>query len=1039
MRILSKLGPCPWLLRPWMPCPWMLYAWLLTAAVSQAAETDTPSAAQALGRSRAAVSIQPDGLYICEAEEFQASPSSATGWQAKRFGENYYAATFANSFLSRQAFLGAPEQCDQTIATINVDIRESGRYLVLVRYEAAYRFETQFRVQVEQAGKTVLDRPYGSRDQLKIWAFSQKLKKEVGWSWGAVENTVWEGHDAFANLKPGRAQIRLIAGKQPEPAARRNIDLVMLTTDTEQIQMRIEKENYLPLDGMLTQSGDVYLRVTNRGSKPLTFSGKKAIGGGNWQQHSPYWVHLRTWKTPSIVDLLPGKTSDWVEVGGTMDALADGQWFWTGNGDYEAEFGLKNAAGKIDSLGKFAGNGDLALAADGDTRYSRRLRKQDQVLYDLLDYLKMENPARHGRTPEKTIIYASTFKPLDQSKHATAVGQFKQMFALSDTNSDSARGRGYVDVRGVATPKLAEYCEKLGDNAKNIAVVSLGDEIGLPSPRGTEANDGFRAWLQARGMKPADVRPNAGNDWTKVVFDIDPMSRETQPGVFYWSKRFQYHFGIQTIKQRTDILRNHLPNAGIGANFSPHNPQEHMFLGEVFKWISVFRDSGMTLPWSEDYIWQVPVATPQLNNINLDLFRAANRHHPDRKIIYYVMPHMPNNTPNQWRRLFFGALGHGMKIVDLFEFRPVHVAYTENHVDDPAMYKMVLGSFRELGLFEDIVQDGQVRAGQTALWFSETGDIWGDSHDSFAPAKRTLYAAIRHQQIPLDIVIEQDALDGTLAQYKTLYLTDAHVSRAASAKIASWVKAGGNLFATAGAGMFDELSGPNESLRKVLGVVPKSMDAPPESRVVFTKQDLPFARVFDRATLQASPTVSTSPEPSETVAIPVVGARSRFQTDDAEVRYTFSDGSPAVARNKVGRGVTTYCGFLPGLSYYHPAVPKRPVDRGATDDAMIHFLPTEFNTHAAELIASAATNVARPVVCSNPLVETTVIESTHGAVIPLVNWTQQPIKALQVTISIRTPTAKVSLASGRSVGVQQTDSGRVLTFDLDVADVLILR
>ena len=61
------------------------------------------------------VTVQPDGLYICEAEEFQPAGKNDPGWQAKRWGENYYAATFANSFLSRKAFLGAPEQCDATI------------------------------------------------------------------------------------------------------------------------------------------------------------------------------------------------------------------------------------------------------------------------------------------------------------------------------------------------------------------------------------------------------------------------------------------------------------------------------------------------------------------------------------------------------------------------------------------------------------------------------------------------------------------------------------------------------------------------------------------------------------------------------------------------------------------------------------------------------------------------------------------------------------------------------------------------------------
>lgn len=1003
-------------------------------------EGNTPAAAQAFGKARAAVTQQPDGLYIAEAEEFQVQGKNKDGWEAKRFGENYYAATFANSFLSRQAFLGAPADCEETVAELSVDIKQAGRYLVLVRYEAAYRFETQFRVQVEQAGKTVLNRQYGARKNLKIWAFRQKLKTEIGWSWGAVENVVWEGHDAFAALKPGRAKIRLIATKQPEPAAKRNIDLVMLTTDVEQVKMRIEKENYLPLDGMLTQSGDVFLRVKNMGGKALTFTGGKAQTGGNWQQHSPYWVHIRNWKAPTI-EVAAGKTSDWVEVGSTMDSLAGGQWFWTGNGSYQAEFGVKNAVGKIESLATFRGTGNLTLAGDADTRYSRRLRKQDDVLYDLLAYLKKEKPAPHGKAPQRTIIYGSTFTAVDSGKHAAAVAEFKKLFSLADTKADTSGGRGYIDIRSVPTAKLAEYCQKLGANAKNIAVVSLGDEIALPAPRGAAASDGFRAWLKSQGVTAKSIFPNGEGQATDIAYNISDATKQAKPGLYYWSKRYQYHFGIQAIKERTDILRKHLPNAGIGANYSPHYPQEHMFLGEVFKWVSVFRESGMTLPWSEDYIWQVAVGTPQMNNINLDLFRAANRHHPDRKIMYYVMPHMPNNTPNQWRRLFYGAIGHGMQIVDLFEFRPVHVAYTENHVDDPRMYRMILGSFRELGLFEDIVQDGQVRGAETALWFSETGDIWGDSHGSLAAGKRALYTAIRQQQIPLDFLVEADALDGTLSKYKSLYLTDAHVSAAASNKIASWVKAGGRLFATAGAGMFDELNRPNKVLRDVLGVDPATMEAPESSKITWIKQDLPFAKLIDTAKMSDERVKLISPRsPDQKYSIPVIGVRGKFKSRaGGEVHYHFGDGSPAVVNRKVGKGSATYCGLLPGLSYYHPAIPRRPVDRGATDDAMVHFLPTAFDHEAAGLIASAAASVTRRVQCSEPLVETTVIESKQGVAIPLVNWTSQPVKALEVTVSIKTPRAKVSLASGRAVTVKDEGASRVYTFDLDVADTLILR
>jgi hypothetical protein len=1004
---------------------------LSSACASTLAQGDRAAAAQALGKARAAVEAQPSGLIVCEAEEFQvASP----GWKARNFGENYYAATFANCFLSRKAFLGAPEQCEQSEASIRVKVPAAGKYLALVRYEAAYRFETQFRVVIEQGGRKVLDRLYGARDNLKIWAFREKLKKEVGWSWGAVENIVWEGHDAFAELQPGLATITLIAAKQPSPAARRNVDLVMLTTDVKQVQDRIDKENYLPLDGMLTQSGDVWLRVKNTGAKPLVFGGRDATGGGNWQEHSPYWVHIRNWPKVEI-KVEPGKTSAWTEVGSTMDSLADGQWFWTGDGSYQAEFGVKDAAGQIAPLATFTGQGDLSLAADADTRYTRRLRTQDRVLYDLLDHLKKANPAPHGKTPSKTTIYAYTFSPLDKGKHASAVAEFKNMYGLSDATADAPGGRGMVDVRDMPTNKLEEYCRKLGAKAKDIAVVSLGDEIGLPTPVG-DVNAAFRTWLQTRGVPPANVLEGAADRSKGVVYNPDPKLKDKQPGLYYWSQRYLYDYGIRAIKERTDILRRHLPNAQIGANYSPHYPQEHMFLGEVFKWVTVFREDGMTLPWSEDYIWQVPVGTAQMNHINLDLFRAGLRGKPDRKILYYVMPHAPNNTPRMWRRLFYGAIGHGMKIVNLFEFQPVHVAYTENHVDDPAMYVMVLRSFREMGLFEDIVQGGQVRAAEAALWFSETGDIWGDSQGSFAAAKRGLYTAIRHQQVPLDIVVEHDALDGTLSKYKVLYLTDAHVSQAASAKIAAWVNAGGRLFATAGAGMFDELNRPNKTLRELLGVEQTALDAPADAQITFIKQDLPFAKAIDtvRFTREIEVGDRTLRE------MPAYCVRSRIRVTGKSAIASFNDGSPAITTKSAGTGQASYCAFLPSLSYYKPAIPLRPVDRGATEDAMIHFLPTKFDLLAAVLIdMSAPSTVNRPVQCSEWLVESTVIESKHGTAIPLVNWTRDPIKGLRVTLSIPLPGKNITLASGGKVQVASENGKTVLTLDLDAADAVIVR
>lgn len=91
----------------------------------------------------------------------------------------------------------------------------------------------------------------------------------------------------------------------------------------------------------------------------------------------------------------------------------------------------------------------------------------------------------------------------------------------------------------------------------------------------------------------------------------------------------------------------------------------------------------------------------------LDMFRAGICNKPSAKIHYYVMPHTPGNTPASWRRQFYGDLAHRAKVLNLFEYRPVQAAYTENHCSDPAMFQEVRRSLHELGLFEDVVQDGR--------------------------------------------------------------------------------------------------------------------------------------------------------------------------------------------------------------------------------------------------------------------------------------------------------------------------------------------
>ncbi len=560
-------------------------------------------------------------------------------------------------------------------------------------------------------------------------------------------------------------------------------------------------------------------------------------------------------------------------------------------------------------------------------------------------------------------------------------------------------------------------------------MVSLGDEISLVEPP-EDDHQGFQAWLQTQGSGFAQVLRTVDGNWGQIRYAPDRQTARTNPSLYYYSQRYRRHYGIGALKAHTDLIRQYLPNAGIGANYSPHHG--HFYLGEAHKWVSVFRQNAMTMPWSEDYAWLVPLGTQQMSLINLDLFRAGLRHQPDAKIHYYVMPHWPGNTPRMWRRLFYGALAHGMKVANLFIAAPVQVAPTENYVNLPETYVEIRRALYELGTFEDLVQDGRVRPGEAALWFGETGDIWVDQHAPFAAAKRALYIAVRHQQLPLDIVVEADALAGDLSSYRILYLTDLHVSRAASQAIADWVEQGGRVFATAGAGMWDEYNRPNPIMRRLFGIEAYKVHAKDKARqnITFVKQGLPFLEPLDRVVWREDGTPRS---------LPVFGVRSRLRVSTAEVVGQFEDGSPAITLHRVGKGRAMSCGFLPGLSYFKPAIPLRPQDRVARDEAMAHWLPTTFDLNARRLVGWLAADMARPVASHTPLVETTVIEADQGMVIPVVNWHSGPLEALAVTVAGDTSAREVSLASGQPVEVTQQEGKTTYHFDLDVADALILR
>ena len=132
---------------------------------------------------------------------------------------------------------------------------------------------------------------------------------------------------------------------------------------------------------------------------------------------------------------------------------------------------------------------------------------------------------------------------------------------------------------------------------------------------------------------------------SSIAFAVDaPHSKR-----FYYSKRYTTVVGLQFFQKLTRVITAALPNARVGANFSPYefftDPRDgigyaQLYVPDPFQWIRLFRGDaaavgplcaqneafcgpGLTLPWSEDWAWANPIGSQQMVTMLVDMMRSA--------------------------------------------------------------------------------------------------------------------------------------------------------------------------------------------------------------------------------------------------------------------------------------------------------------------------------------------------------------------------------------------------------------------------------
>src|ERR1022692_2163157 len=81
-----------------------------------------------------------------------------------------------------------------------------------------------------------------------------------------------------------------------------------------------------------------------------------------------------------------------------------------------------------------------------------------------------------------------------------------------------------------------------------------------------------------------------------------------------------------------------------------------------------------------------------------------------------------------------------------------------------------------------------------------------------------LYLALRQAQHAVDLVTEDDIVDGVLKNYDVAYFAGEWIDDRAARALDDWVRAGGVLYASAGCGRMNQYGEPEPAMRKLLGI-----------------------------------------------------------------------------------------------------------------------------------------------------------------------------------------------------------------------------
>jgi len=934
-----------------------------------------------------------------EAEDF----TLQQGWKVSDGG--YFPAQ--PNLWSRTKII-ADESDRPASAVKTVEIPATKTYNLWVRFESSYGFGARFKVKIVQDGKVMLDAAFGGKDEKKYFPFGRGYRVQGPWDW---HNTDYVYQGATVTLEQGSAKITIYKDKNEQPPARRVVDLLYLTDDLQLIpgnDWNWTGDNP-PILSRFTVP--VYVRCTAaEGEGALKVDASFFLIGYYQGPHKTYYLS-KAGVAPAAPAregwLKAGETTGWQRIDVSAGMTPELALTPVGDGKLTVEVASFKPANLVKTLTLQGKSPTSLFVGIGKAKYEQGLLGSAKALTLEEVYEKqtaLVNAVKAPGTPAKKIRLATAFsQPLEPAFNlvkafginAQFYGVDPAIYGANPTLKGFNTSSGFISLQnsfmsqacyeGDFTALDAMY-KKAAADQKAALGRDLPLNIKLIEEAGPPAIDTL---LTYPGVKAQFEKFLAGQGLTLETAKADKAKWH------YLTNDFRCLLFARTSAEATKLIEKYYP-AGTHTNSGSFYPTTGLYpaLARGDDAFTLFKERGVT-GFSSEMSWGLGSSPdfigPQTESYEGTLARALAKYNDVPLGTYIISDGNRGYTGDFVETASYALLSHGFTWLSYYIFGyPNECSFLAN----PDIHAAIKRVSYAVGSVEDDLLSAKMQPARVALGYSLTTDIWdladpgkielGPGNTVYPQERHELYLLLRHLQYPVDILSEDDVATGGLNQYQAYILVGDHLRPEAAAALKAWVANGGTLISVAGGGLSDQYNQPLATLNEVFGIKGSKLEK--TMPTLRPKLELIHTAPLDTITFTTGKTMDA------------FAYRQQFTVGEGTVIGTYKNGEAAAVSHAYGKGKAVIIGTLPGAAYLKPAIPMLPFGRGGENE-LSQFFPTKYAADVANIIGDELAGVSRPVVCANRLVEANVLAAPDQYVIPLVNYTNAPVKSLKVRLN----------------------------------------